>query len=194
MIRHILLCVVLLALSLGVQLQEAVGPEVRVTLSNGREHTVELLSLREDVIVFSLQHGGNSDFLARSPFLIQIFPKDSIKKLVLPGSSNVLLGMGVGLGVGCLGGCLIGRSIETSNNTSDAQGCNETEGEIERAGNSTAGALIGGLVGTLAGAAIGSAASEKDIVLIDENNRDFPGLRGLARYKTEEPEFLKQRE
>lgn len=189
MFRRIILGVLLLSLSLGVRLQEAVGPELRVTLASGEKYTGEILAVRDHSIVFSRRHGANERTLEESKGLILVLDQDSIRDVILPGSSKVLLGIGAGLGVGCLGGCLIGSSLETKG----AEGCNSRETELlEKQANAVGGSAIGGLAGGVVGGIIGGAVSEGEVVLIGKEKRDFAGLRGLARYGENEPEFLRE--
>lgn len=158
-----------------------------VTLASGEKYTGEILAARDHSIVFSRRHGATERTLEESKELILVLDQDSIRDVILPGSSKVLLGIGAGLGIGCLGGCLIGSSMETKG----VSGCNSREGElVEKQANALAGSAIGGLTGGVVGGIIGGAVSESEVVLIGKEKRDFPGLRGLARYGGSEPAFL----
>jgi hypothetical protein len=187
MLKRITLAMLLLSLSLGVQIKEQVGPEVEITLSTGRKVSGEILAVRSDAIVFTTRRGARGDELVRSTVVL---PEDTVGQIVLPGSSNVLLGIGVGAAGGCLAGAMIGSAAKTEHSESDFFGCARG---AEKGANTVSGGLIGFLAGGTVGGLVGGATSDKDIVLIDANNRDFSGLRSLARYKGGEPEYLRQK-
>jgi hypothetical protein len=191
MYKRIVIALMMASLSLGVQIQYPFGPEVRVRLKTGADYQGEILALRDSNVILSLIHGADSNLLARSKHSIIMLRHDAIHEVSLPGtgSSKALLGALLGAPSGCLAGYAIGDGQEVEQRRDDPYGCRAQD---EKHRNQINGGLIGCFVGAALGAAVGGAASSNDMVLISPMNRDFSGLRILARYKGVEPAFLRE--
>lgn len=190
MFNRVVLGLTLASLSVGVEVQTPVGPEVSVMLASGEKYNGEILAVRDSSVVFSTVHGATKDELAAARGTIRILAHSEILTLGVPGSSNFWLGSVLGCATGGLIGYWIGNSQEVKEQKSND--CSGNHFACEKEANAIGGSLIGACAGTGIGALVGSGIKDK-IDLISPQNRDFSVLKGLARYKKEEPEFLREK-
>ena len=162
------------------------GTEITVIERAGKSTKGELLALRSDGIILSLQPSASEKILEKYPQLLIYIPKESVADIRIEGHSHVWLGIGVGGAVGLIAGAAIG-----------AASMQEPSGPV--GGMLTpvakgAGAGIGGGIGLLAGALVGgiiggaSSSSDEHFDLADPRN--YGALLALARYQGNEPAFM----
>ncbi|MCK5086508.1 MAG: hypothetical protein KAQ90_03260 [Melioribacteraceae bacterium] len=154
------------------------GAEVTVLLKDGTEKYGELLSVRDSSIIICKEYSATEEELANLTYPILTIPNGEIEKVTMEGHSYVMIGIGAGLIGGILIGFLAGGlAFEAS------------DGGYEEA---TSSALIVFLAGLIAGGIIGGTSSTDEVVLKDiPHGYDYSGLKPLARYSDNEPEYLK---
>ncbi len=190
----ILSVAILIPLSTGMKPGGPDPTEVEITISHQGTVSGEILAVRDSSVVMATRCGLSESELLENPNQIVVISNARIVMVRVPGTSHVVMGMGVGLVLGSVTGCLIGYSKEVNvqPKKNDIFGCQaESEEETEKEGNAANGALIGALAGTAVGAAVGASIGEREKVYIaPEGPRDFGMLKSLARYNVE-PEFLR---
>jgi hypothetical protein len=152
------------------------GQEVKVYLKNDSLITSELISVRDSSIIIDVilqKNINNSPYELREYVLIK---NDKIKKLIIPGSSNVLKG-------GLIGG-ILGAGI-TLKGFFDWSSSHSLDGLIELVFGPVLLAMGAGI-----GCSIGDAYSHDEIII-----EPFPGpkinLNPFAKYEYEEPDEIK---
>lgn len=174
----------------AVSLSTARAGEIRILFADGKEATVELLSVRDSAIVIS-RIPQNGEVASRiDPDLVTLVPFGKIDRIRVEGKSYVV----TGLLLGAAGGAVIGGIIGGSQKT-ESEERNDISlmfiAPVEHGANTLTGVLIGGLGGLLLGAAIGGGASSPEAIIDPGNTGSIEQLRAEARYPRKEPEFLK---
>lgn len=185
--RHLKLVLLLfLPVSFVVPGQIGDAPRVVIRLRTGEERHGEILSVRDQAVVFSSEYGMTQNQLRKKMDLLTVVKTNDIRLVTLEGKSHVLGGMTIGGLLGCMAGYLIGSSQPVSEESQDIG-----LGECERINKGAEGCMVGGGAGLAAGGILGVALSTEDSVITGHAAQDVNRLRELARYPGEEPEFLK---
>ena len=176
--------VLLLSLSLGTGTREGHAPEVVIILMSGEIEKGEIISVRDQTLVFSTSYGH--DVLVSPRKEVRVVRLDEVREVMLPGRSHTLSFVAALSTLGCATGCLLGYNRQVPRGDGYFSGCNE---QSEREGNAARGGEIGAVAGAVAGGAIGIATSRKDSVLFGPGKRDPAVLREVARYSADR-EFM----
>jgi len=157
---------------------EDLGAEITISNKNGTEINGELLSVRDTSIVICSYIGLSENELAIINHSIYDIRNSEIKKLTVEGCNYIWTGLGIGMAGGAAIGTLGGSASETGSSYKGVP------------------TIVFGIIGSLAGTAIGSIVgyllSTEEFVLQEiPPGNDFSFLKSLARYRDEEPEYLR---
>jgi hypothetical protein len=158
--------------------------EAVFTLQNGGIIKGEVLSVRDSSIVVSMVLGGSEAELSYAEQAWRVITAHDLRSVVIPGKSHLVKGAGVGGVAGLVLGCATWQQKEA--------------GSFEDFFADVTGASLAGraatfaLVGCVAGGIVGAAISRPDRTVYAAPASSLESIRALARYKTEEPEFLKK--
>jgi hypothetical protein len=158
----------------------ASGARMTIVLTSGEQITGELIAARKDALLISRQVGISEDTLIADPGRITVLGRAEISKISIPGKSWIFDGIVVGLigGVGCWG-------LMASDPGRPPTG-------LDPAGPGEKGLILFGLGGIALGVLVGATSSTRDKLVDVEVLNSLIYLQEFARYKEEEPDFLRQ--
>jgi len=154
------------------------GAEITISKKNGTEINGELLVVSDTSIVICSYIGLSEKELARINQPIYNIRNSEIKEITIEGSNYIWIGLGIGMAGGAAIGALGGSASETGSSYK---------------GVPTIGfGIIGALAGAIIGSIVGYLLSTEEFVLQEiPPGYDFSFLKSLARYRDEEPEYLR---
>ena len=155
-----------------------VGIEVTSLLRDGEEIGGELLSVKDSMITICTKHSATDFELANLAYPIISIRNNEIKELTLKGNNLVWISLAIvsitSTGTGIWMGQEINKGLDTE-------------------GSEVSFGIIGFLVGAAVGGIVGYFLSTDDTILSEiPPDYNFCVLKLLARYKGEEPEYLKE--
>jgi hypothetical protein len=152
------------------------GSEIIVLRKNGTETSGNLLVVRQSSILLYNEDCNNGPI---DISCVNEFNSSDIRKVIIPGESNVGLGVGIGL---LLGTALAVTGIMLGNESSDPLNEGMTIGIT---------LFAVGVTIAAAGIIIGIASSTLDKIIEPFSEDDIKGLSLYSRYPQGEPEELK---
>ena len=186
--KRMLAALTLIFLSTGMDWEASEPQEVQVATRSNGTFSAEILYVRPDALVMTSPSGASEHELIEDRGKIFIIKNEDIQSIKTAGTSHVAIGLLGGGCIGCFTGLSLGCSKEVKQEKSDVLGCNAIG---EQGGNAANYGALGGAAGGLAGAILGSTLSTTDSLWVTPQSRDFRALSALARYRSEEPEFLR---
>lgn len=160
----------LLLMSVGISRPVSEGTEVTVLLTDGSKRVGTLAHVGSKEIALNSMRARNKINL-----LHEVVPIESVKTVVIEGTSYGFLGSIIG----CSAGLAVGGAIAHKN-----QGDNDLVGLLSVA--------LGGPVGCGLGCGVGKALSRDDRVFDPMVPGDMDSLKTLALYHGDEPELQEQ--
>jgi hypothetical protein len=149
--------------------------EVTVTTKSGTRHKGGLLSVTDNNITLSNRRAKNN---------VTVIEKDSVKRILIHGESNVLSGLGYGALIGTSTGVLLGFAVGNVKGPTPAVifGSKEEATYSSSSQNALIGGSIGGLLGGLIGVIVGITSSTPDELIEINSEDDFAKLEKYVRY------------
>ncbi len=174
------------------------GEEVRVTLIGGFTLKGEILMVRDSTIYLWRDVGASTEEIARRSDEIARVRYGEIAGVEKPGTSYVVVGIGLGMAAGCLVGCATFEKEPYNPSNYPSEGSASCESsqqkyEEDQTSKQNGRAAQFGLGGAVLGGIIGAVASNTSESYVTPQNRNFTGLENLARYRSTVPDFLKEK-
>lgn len=159
---------------------EDVGAEITLSKNNGTEINGELLFVRDTSIIICPDIALFETELARINHPIYNIRNSEIIEITIEGGWYIWSRMGYG----ALGGALLGAGLAAA--TYEKSSYMSETGAIIIVG------VLGTLVGAITGGVVGYTLSSEEFILQEiPPGYDFSFLKSFARYRDEEPEYLK---
>jgi hypothetical protein len=155
---------------------ESIGKnvEVTVTTKSGTRYKGGLLSVTDNKISLSNKKLKNN---------VTVIEKDSIKKVLIHGESNVLTGLGYGALIGAGIGAIIGYASGDDHPIEPGKIGISFTAEEKALGGSFLVGLLGGLIGLI----VGLASSTPDKTIVIKSDDDYNKLKRYIKHPSYEP-------
>lgn len=173
----------------SIQLRDS-GANMFIVMNDGEEYSGELLRVRDSLMILCNEYKASEKELVDSLYTIYSVKNHDIKLVEIKNKGNPVTGAVLGSATGIAIGAIVGK------------------GKAEKPPPGTLGpdlwildenVLFGGCVGGIAGALIGgiiayNITTDNKAVYerVNSGEYDFTWLNFYARYKNEEPEYLKK--